>query len=150
MIYPYLTENVSQSNGARGIFFDFRMGIDGPIKNIGRRGKNLEKILKDDPAAMAEFRTAYKVHRRRKRLCDFLEYFGYAVAGGSAVALFAGLDKDAGSASPGVALGAAGIVAGITEIIVFHKRSEKHTEAFVNSIAKSIQIYNTNLLAKTN
>ncbi len=159
-IYTYLQETISttnySSNGqargsttSRGIFIDFRVGVDGPIKNIGRKCKSLENVIKNDPEAYAEFKKAYKVHLRKKRICNALEYIGYAVIVGGAISLFVGLDnyETDGVTTPAV-IGGVGVVGGLTQIIVFHKLTDKHMDAFSKSIQETIQIYNTNLLAK--
>lgn len=159
-IFTYVQETISTTNyssngqakgssSARGIFIDFRVGEDGPIKNIGRKGKSLENVIKNDPEAYAEFKKAYKVHLRKKKICNALEYVGYAVIVGGAISLFVGLDNyETDGVTPPAVIGGVGVVGGLTQIIVFHKLTDKHMDAFSKSIQESIQIYNANLLAK--
>jgi hypothetical protein len=161
LINTYSQETISTTNyytssgsrigsaTARGIFIDFRVGIDGPIKNIGHKGKSLLNIIKNDPEALAELNKAYKVHLRKKRVCNVLEVVGYVVIAGGAAALFLGLDNygDEG-VTPAAVIGGVGVIGGLTEIIVFHKLTDKHMDAFSESIQRSIQIYNNNLIAK--
>jgi hypothetical protein len=156
LIYTTITENYTStkfansglSGGtARGIFIDFRVGIDGPIKNIGRRGKSLEKVIRNDPEAYKEFNMAYKVHLRKKRIYNALELFGYFVAASSAVALFVGADNYETEGITGIAIaGGAGVLIGFVDILGFHKLTDKEMDEFTASIVKSINIYNKNQL----
>jgi hypothetical protein len=162
LIYSYLTVTQSFTNyetqsgkkkgstSARGIFIDFRVGLEGPIKNIGRRGKSLEKIIKNDAEAYKEFNIAYKVHLRKKRIFNTLEYFGYVIAAGSAVALFIGADNYETDGITGLAIaGGAGVVIGFVDILGFHKLTDNEMDKFSASIQKAINIYNNNLITKT-
>jgi len=162
LIYTFVTETrtsteyenqAGQSKGStstRGIFLDFRVGEDGPIKNIGRKGKTLMAIIKDDPEASAELQRAYKVHLRRKRICNILEFTGYGIVLVAAVPLFIGLDDfETEGVTPLLVGGGIGVVAGCADILGFYMLTEKHMNAFSESIQKSISIYNKNLLTKT-
>lgn len=150
------TTYYSQSSGAykgktsaRGISIDFHQGIDGPLKTLKKKGKYLKQIIQNDPDALAEFNRAYKVHLRKKRICNFIEFFGYAVVAGSAIALFIGLDNyETDGVTAPVVIGGTGVVAGFTGIVVFKKLTDKHMDAFAASIQNSISIYNENLLNK--
>lgn len=156
IIYTTLTESYTSSNfgssglsggTARGIFIDFRVGLEGPMKNIGRRGKSLEKIIKNDIEAYKEFNTAYKIHLRKKRLFNILEYLGYVIATGSAVALFIGADNYETNGVTGLAIaGGAGVLIGFVDILGFHKLTDNEMDEFTASIVKSINIYNSNQL----
>jgi hypothetical protein len=79
---------------ARGLSVDFRVGDEGYIQSLGKKGKNLRKALQNDPMALAELEKAY-VHLRKKKRYNALEYLGYVVAVASAVPLFVGLDQHA-------------------------------------------------------
>lgn len=134
---------------SRSLILRFRIGKEGDIMNIGRKGKYLKQYLIKDPEAYAEFRRAYKVHLRKKRICNTLEYFSYAATTAGAIFLFIGLDnyEDDGITAPLVA-GGAGVVAGFTGIYVFKSLTDKHMDAFAASLNKSVKIYNDNLLKK--
>ena len=159
LIYTYITETKTftkyetqsgekkGSTSTRGIFIDFKVGEDGRIQNIGRKGRNLMLILKSDTEAYAELQRAYKVHLRKKRICNTLEYVGYAITLASAAFLFVGLDNYEVDGVNGFLIGGGiGVVAGITDIVGFYILTEKHMDAFSKSIQKSISIYNKNKL----
>ena len=160
LIHAFFTESYSTTNyykggvgvgsaTSRSMFFDFRVGIDGPIKNIGKRGKTLQKVLIADPIAHSECNKAYKVHLRKKRICNSLEFLGYATAIGSAIAVFVGLDNyEDNGVTPALVIGGVGVALSLTDIIVFKKRTDKHMDAFSNSIRQSILTYNQNLISK--
>ena len=161
LIYTFITETKSfttyetqtgqnkGSTSARGIFIDFRVGEEGPIKNIGRKGKSLMAIIKDDTEASAELNRAYKVHLRKKRICNILEFAGYGIVLISAVPLFIGLDDfETEGVTPLLVGGGIGVVAGCADILGFYMLTEKHMDAFSASIQKSISIYNKNLINK--
>lgn len=161
LIYTFVTEtrtstkyqNQSGANkgstSTRGIFLDFRVGEDGPIKNIGRKGKSLMAVIKNDPEASAELNRSYKVHLRKKRICNILEFAGYGIVLVAAVPLFMGLDDfETEGITPLLVGGGIGVVAGCADVIGFYMLTEKHMNAFSESIQKSISIYNKNLLAK--
>ena len=104
-------------------------------------------ILKSDTEAYAELQRAYKVHLRKKRICNILEYAGYAITLASAAFLFVGLDNYEADGVNGFLIGGGiGVVAGITDIVGFYILTEKHMDAFSKSIQKSISIYNKNKL----
>lgn len=162
LIYSFVTETKTSSQfktqsgqnrgsaSSRGIYLDFKVGVDGRIQNVGRRGKNLKSIFKDDPEASAELKRAYKVHLRKKRICNVLEFAGYAIVLAAAVPLFMGLDDyETDGVTPLLVGGGIGVVAGCADIVGFYMLTEKHIYAFSESIQKSIIIYNKNLLTKT-
>lgn len=161
LIYSFVTETKTSSQfktqsgqnrgsaSSRGIYLDFKVGVDGRMQNVGRRGKNLKSIIKDDPEAFAELESAYKVHLRKKRICNLLEYSGYAVVLVSAAFLFTGMsDYESDGVTPLLVGGGIGVVAGCADIIGFYILTEKHMNAYSASIQKSISIYNQNLLTK--
>jgi hypothetical protein len=131
------------STTTRSIDVDFRVGTEGWFQNIGRRGKNLKKVLQHDSEAMAELHKAYHVHLRKKRLFNTLEYISYPVALGSIAPLVFGIDDS----RPGlIAIGAVGVVAGWVGIYTFWQLTEKHMDAWKVSVNRAINIYNKNLL----
>lgn len=145
--YQDFSGNNKGSTKTRGISIDFKIGVDGPIQNIGKRGKNLKEVIEDDPEALSEFNSAFKVHLRKKKIWNSLEYLGYVVAFGSAVVLFVGLDSyETDGVTGTAAAGGIGVAAGFTSVVVFYKLTEKEMDAYRDSILKSIEIYNRNKL----
>jgi|GEM_PF-5745183 len=134
---------------SRSLILRYKVGIDGDVMSIGRRGKNLKKIIRKDSLARNEFNRAYKVHLRKKRICNTIEVFSYLVTLGSAVTLFFGLDEDPQLNGLSVA-GGLGTTAGFASILIFKNRTDRHMDDFAASLAKSVEIYNTNLLKKCN
>lgn len=139
--------NSSTGASARGLAVDFRVGPDGYYQTAGRRGKSLKAIFKDDPEALTELRRAYKVHLRKKRICNTLEYISYGVIVGSVIPFFIGLDDYETEGVTGLVVGGGiGVVAGFAGVLIFKKRTDKHMDDWRESVLRSISIYNNNLI----
>jgi hypothetical protein len=160
LIYTTFTESYSTTNYSQGgvskgsatsrsMSFDFKVGNEGQLQNIGRRGSNLKSILINDKAAYDELNRAYNVHLRKKRVCNALEIVGYVTLVASAVVLFVGgSNYESDGVTPPLVIGGIGVVLSLTDIVVFKKRTDKHMDNFANSVQQSIVIYNQNQLNK--
>ena len=156
LIYTAFTEifstTINNSTGkslggtSRSMSIDFKVGIDGSWKNIGKKGKKLRKIIKNDSTAMKYFNEAY-LHLKKKRLYNSLEYLGYVVAVGSAIPLFMGGDRyeDEG-VTPLLVAGIIGEVTAFAGIWKFHNLTDNEMDKWKLCISKAIDIYNENLI----
>ncbi len=158
LIYAYFTESYSTTNYSQGgvgkgsatsrsMSFDFRLGSEGRLQNIGKRGSNLKPILINDKIAYDELNKAYNVHLRKKRICNALEVVGYVTLVASAIVLFVGgSNYENDGITPPLVIGGVGVVLSLTDIAVFKRRTDKHMDNFSNSIQQSVLIYNQNQL----
>lgn len=147
-VYKNASTNAPMGSAtSRSLKFNFQVGDD-RIINIGRKSKNLREAIKDDPEAIAELNKAYKVHLRKKRINNTLEYVSYFVAFGSIVPLFIGADRDVDKVNALSVGGGIGVVAGWAGIYYFKYRTDKHMDNFSASLSRSVQIYNANIYKK--
>ena len=148
-----ITKSTSSTPGysstSRGISFDFHIGVDGPLQSISTaKAKNLEKIIKNDPEAYAEFKNAL-VHIRKKRINNLFEYISYVGLIGSFFPLTYSLVTYQDNGITGLTIGSGvGLVVSLAGTVIFNKATDKQMDKWAESIEKSIQIYNKNLLAK--
>jgi len=132
---------------SKSINFDFHVGADSPFKSIETaQAKNLEKIIMKDPEAYAEFKNAM-VHLKKHRTNEIFKFVSYA---GIVVCIFpfAGSMSELGEngVTGKTAASGAGILISFIGTIVFEKAANKHMDGWANSIVKSVQIYNENLI----
>lgn len=133
------------TTSSRSLRFYLKVGEEGMITHLKRKGVNLRDAIADDPEAMKLFNQAYKKHLRKKRLANVLEYFSYAVAFSAVVPLVIGID-DENSAL--IAPAAVGVAGGLTGIYAFHHITEKQMDKFRDCLVACVQTYNDNLRKK--
>ena len=138
-----------KTNGtSRSISINFRIGEDGILQNIGKRGKNLKSVIQNDAEALAELTKAYN-HLSKKRLYNTLEFVCYAGIIGAAIPLFIGLDNYEDEGINGLIVGGGiGVVASFGGILGFKHLTDKEMDKWRECIFNSIDIYNKNLITK--
>lgn len=160
LIFMNFTETFSTTNYTKGInsagsatsrsmSFDFRLGSEGRWQTIGKRGINLKPILINDKIAYDELNKAYKVHLKKKRICNTLEILGYVTLVGSAIVMFVGgSDYETDGVTAPLVIGGIGVAMSFADIVIFKKRTDKHMDDFANSIQQSVITYNDNQINK--
>ncbi len=140
----------TSSASSRIINFYFTVGVDGPNNKIGKKGEMLEKYIKNDSQAYAEFNKA-REHQKKSKKYNIIQLLGYPLALAGVVPLVIGLYKksDTGEVDYGLfTLGGVGVVGGFVLINVWGIKCDKELDAFITSINNSVAIYNQNLLEK--
>jgi hypothetical protein len=140
----------------RTVSIRFRVGTEGEMVKLDKKGNGLKNIFKKDSEAMAQFNDALKIRRKMK-------YFNLAEAGCGIVAVTLGTiavskyskDKQANEymdpgeekqKSKGRLLAAIGSVGSLGTLYYFWFKTEKLLTAYKEGVIKSIETYNTNII----
>ena len=137
----YTSGKVTQK---REVHMDFSVG-DGPYKNIGKKGKEIEKVLKQDPKAYEEFKNYISITKKIKTQ-NILRVTSFVAMLGGAVLIFSvGKVTSEEKNVPAIAAGGAIAVAGLVGANVFNHKVDKNFEKAKEALAKSVEVYNNNI-----
>jgi hypothetical protein len=139
----------TSTSTVRHVNIYYKIGSDGKELVLGKKNEALAKKLKSDEEAYKEYENAMN-HRHKFKVCYRWELLGYlGILGGGALAIVGFIHEDSdGDGMPLMIVGGAVGVAGLTDIVVFHLKAEKHLDKYGESIRKAIEIYDEHLLAK--
>jgi hypothetical protein len=131
---------------ARSLIVDFKIGEVGSWKSVGKKGKNIYEIIKNDALALKEYENS-RMHLRKKKLYNVLEWVSYPIGLGSAIPLSIGAENFEDEGVNGLLVGGIiGVVVGLTSIVIFKKLTDKEMDRWAESLVNAAQVYNENLV----
>ncbi len=140
----------------RTVSIRFRVGTEGEMVKLDKKGNGLKNIFKKDSEAMAQFNDALKIRRK-------MRYFNLAYAGCGIAAVTLGTiagsmyskDKQANEykdpseekqKSKGRLLVAVGGVGSLVPMYYFYFKGHRLLDDYKVAVLKSIETYNTNII----
>jgi hypothetical protein len=140
----------------RTVSIRFKVGTEGEMVKLDKKGNGLKSIFKKDAEAMAQFNDALKIRRK-------MRYFNLAEAGCGIAAVTLGViatskyssDKRANEymdpgeekqKSKGRLLLAVGSVGSLVPMYYFYFKCDRLLDDYKVAVLKSIETYNTNII----
>lgn len=125
----------------------FTIGLNGAETDVGSKGKELEKYIKNDPEAYTQFKKGVKSWQSFTTY-KIIEYASGAIVFGSFILVFKGLkQKDDGEGVTPVLIGGiAGVAVGAAAYSILRRKADKKRDEISPAFAKACEIYNRNLL----
>lgn len=136
----------------RKITIGVKQGPDGNYQRLDKKGDNLLKMLKSDPDAVAEFNKAFEYRKKAKQsnLAEIgCEIGAVVLAGVCIVKTMKNKNLPEGEEPSGRGIQIAsgvGAVGLLGAFYYFYFHTEKMLDSFIESLQKSVDIYNQNML----
>lgn len=142
----YVTTGNNQiSTRSRRVSIDFRVGENGEVINIGRKGRDLKKAFNGDKEAIAELEKAYRI-RNKMRLCNATELLCAGTFVVTGLAAWTRMDDEDEPFPVGLTVVSVTTLGGM---YFFYYKTEQYLTKFGDTVLNSIEIYNKNLQEKT-